>query len=171
MARSDAPRGAPTFYPAFQGASDRTALASRHRVRFVRGGGFDGGMSLVVWREPSDLDLEPRSCERPDPRSEDCLTEISLRFRAEGGTLLAWTSRLSQTLVTQRIELGPGGIVPPADFGFVDLVVEYLAACDFPPPVRIPRQSWVTATMSARGRYSIGLGTSRPHQDCFGYGY
>ena len=166
-----------TFYARYvsdTGADRREALQNQHATRFISGGAFDGGTSLLVWREGQPWNPVT------DGLSFDCSLEA-------GGNTYSWYP-LNETSVvafdeqeqweelcepfeelspisppldifedpvcfpleTQRTQVGVGELDPAANFGWLYLNLEVFS--DGPEYA----QSWVVTQMSALGRYSVG---------------
>lgn len=151
------------FYGNVSNQSDRQPLSSRQRVRFVRGGGFDGGTELILFTHPVQSDPRPRECGRPDAtRGAFGHMEVSFTFHDEAGEVIAQTRRSLWSLSTQAIELGSEALPVPAQFGYLDVQAERddeVPVATITPPH--PAQAWAAAILRARGRYSVGIESTR----------
>lgn len=142
-----------TFYGPWigsSGADARTPLSSRHGVRFVAGGGFDGGTDLVVWKAPRRLPEGPIDC---GPASPGWLTnfEDKLVFDEEEN-VAALDEEMPETVFRLAAQKVPTTDLFPPSVGWMDLGLGV--------------QSWVGAVMSAEERYSVGFSSWRMDDLC-----
>ncbi len=153
------------YYPwVYDDSDDRTPLSSRHRARFLHGGGFDGTTELLVWTAGVGDRAEARECgTEPDLRFER--PDLGFRLRDEAGESLASVT-LASSVVAMRIAIG-GEELPldPGSFGTVD-VDATLLGCLILIPCPAPMQSWVAPLIGARGRFSVGLEATRLDDPC-----
>jgi hypothetical protein len=149
--RSDPERFSPgnyTFYGRYVGfdASDgRVPLSGETSVRFLNGGSFDGGTAFTVWRDNRSPSLDPVVCgDQPDwaPLPQNAVAifdEDELPVAPPVGDLFP--------LATQRVPVGGGAFPLALPFGWIDLDLWHDSST--------PAQSWVSATLTALGRYSV----------------
>ncbi len=165
------PFGVPdTFYGPWIGgddSDDRSPLSSRHRARFLYGGGFDGSTDLLLWTAGIGAAAEPKMCgEGP---FDDSLEQPTLSFdlRNEAGELLHHAGDYVPPAVTLRLPIG-GDELPVAagSFGTVEVKAS-LVSCPLLAPCTLPRlQSWVAPLIGALGRFSVGLEATRLDDPC-----
>jgi hypothetical protein len=159
-----------TFYSRYvanTGVDQREGLASEFAVRYVQGGAFDGGTDYIVWRDSRSTDIVGGACPAEDDFAWYPLNqELVVAFDEEENNeeLCFTTSDVSPPTGGQEtcfpIEAGrynvsnsavPGSqtLGPSFEFGWMFLDLDLSAAQ--------PSQAWVTAVMSALGRFSVGF--------------
>jgi hypothetical protein len=169
-----------TFYGRYAtvaGQDQREPLSTTFASRFVRGGLFNGGTDLVVWRDSKTVPTGvngPYTCgavNRPAwfPLNQ---TDVVAFDEQENPQDLCFTGDVvspplggAQTcfpLETQRVHLAGGNVIgsdpaPSADFGWIYLNLNHaLAGTAGQDPFPGIAQAWVTALMTAGGRFSVG---------------
>ncbi len=144
-----------TFYGRFSGYAgrdERVPLPSWWATRFAQGGGFDGGTSLIVWRDTGAASVAPVTCGNhpawyPLPESfitarDEGASDANRVFVGTGGTHYF-------RLATQKVAVADFAL--PYNFGRIQL------GLGDPPALNNPRQSWMLTVLDASGRYSVGL--------------
>ena len=157
--------GSYTFYRRYSGGADnREGLGNIFAVRFVNGGLFDGGTSLVSWRDSKYPEL-PFSCALPYPSQfplgqnqivvfdeeenyevpQGC--QISPCPPTEGITPFPWEA--------QRTDVVSAALPTSFDFGWIFLNLNFTNGSAFVPfdPLM---QNWVEVVMDAKGILSVG---------------
>lgn len=148
------------------GADQREGLGNIFAVRYVSGGGFDGGSSLLTWRD-SKLDIVPFSCtleapnafplgqrqvvvfdEQENPEVPGC----QISPCPEGSDIFPWE--------TQRTLVGGSTLPTTEPFGWMYLnlndEVGGTSANAF--SSQAVMQNWVSVVMDANaGHYSVGF--------------
>jgi hypothetical protein len=163
-----------TFYGRYRSAAGqdrREPLATSFAVRYVNAGAFDGGTQLVVWRDTKTRppgSFGAHSCNFPPswfPLDEgDAValgeeeTPVNLCSPGDAGIPVGGPVACFP-LATQRISLRGGNLfgddpVPFFDFGWMYLNLDHSLTAGDPYPGRA--QAWVTALMSAEGRFEVG---------------
>ena len=155
-----------TFYYRYSGGADnREGLGSVFAARFIDGGEFDGGTNLIVWRD-SKRSILPFSCvlvaPAPFPLGQNQIVvfdeEENLEV-PEGCTISPCPPE--EALIpfpweAQRTKVR--GLTLPAtpNFGWIFLNLNYTVAGSQVPfdPLM---QNWVSVTMDAKGRLSVGF--------------
>lgn len=171
--------GSHTFYERYVDSADtdgREPLPSVFLTSFLNGGAFDGGTELTVWRDtqrPPVGEAGARPC-GPEVRPgwwqllEDDVVAFDeqenvadLCFQYPGaGIPVGGPPRGCWGLASQRIgldEATPQGefTVPPFNFGWMYLNLRHEQVYATTPGGAA--QGWVTATMTALDRYSVGF--------------
>lgn len=153
-----------TFYGRYNGATAddaREALPTTVAARYLNGGGFDGGTDFLVWREADDsaaayscglqgppswypleasqivlFDEEEQPVTNEDCPSGDptCEQEIGIPNEA------------------QRVDVA-ADLLSPFNFGWAYLNLQHPDTAYADPYA----QTWVTTTMDAEGRFSVGF--------------
>ena len=159
-----------TFYSRYvgnTGVDQREGLASEFAVRYITGGLFDGGTDYIVWRDSRSTDIIGGACPAEDdfvwyPLNQELVVAFDEQENNE--ELCFTTSDVSPPTGGQQtcfpIETGrynvrlsavPGSqtLDPSFDFGWMFLDLDLSGAQ--------PSQAWVTAVMSALGRFSVGF--------------
>jgi hypothetical protein len=134
-----------TFYGRFNGfdASDgRAPLSSSWATRFLSGGDFDGGTHLIVWRDPRSPAVQPVPCGTLPAWAP--LGQASVAGWDEDENPFAVPEELTFPWATQRLSISDRVPVP---FGWLHLDLSHSPS--------VPAQAWVTAEMSALGRFSV----------------
>ncbi len=148
----------------YDGSDNRAPLSSRHRARFLHGGGFDGTTDLLMWNAGVGGGAEAREC-GAEPDLSQVRPKLDFRLRDEAGEPLASVD-LVPPAVAWRIPIGGEEIpVDPGSFGTVD-VDATLLGCLILIPCESPMQSWVATLIGARGRFSVGLEATRLDDPC-----
>jgi hypothetical protein len=151
-----------TFYGRYnlaQADDGREPLPTTWATRYLNGGPFDGGTSLLVWRE-TDSTTAPYACIKYGPPSWYPLdTKQALMFdESENPTVEETCTEdpaCPQSVLiadaAQRIDV-EDDLLTPFDFGWAYLNLQHsdLAYGDD------AAQSWVIVVMDASGRFSIG---------------
>jgi len=143
--------GDETFYSMYVGTSARDAripLSDRYGVRFLRGGVFDGGTELIVWRGiTGEAPLEPPVCAPGGFRSVAPAwlshLEFKVVFDEEENPLLLDSPISDSPTFLQATQKMPVWDFIPWSFGWADM--------------DLGGQAWVGAVMSAQGRFSVGV--------------
>lgn len=139
-----------TFYDRYVANNSfdfREPLATTYASRFLFGGAFTGGTSLIVWREggtPAPSASAP-VCTVYDTRDYAFFDEEEnpwQRFCTSGDPTCVY-----RTLESQRVNLRALWPTMPYNFGWVYWNLQYAQA----------RQAFVTTVMDANGRFSVGF--------------
>jgi hypothetical protein len=159
-----------TFYSRYvanTGVDQREGLASQFAVRYITGGLFDGGTDYIVWRDSRSADILGGACpaetnfgwyplnqelvvafDEAENNEELCFT-ISDVSPPTGGQQTCFPIETGRYNVRSSAVPGSQTLDPSFDFGWMYLDLDLSAAQ--------PSQAWVTAVMSALGRFSIGF--------------
>ncbi len=165
-------------YAAVAGQDQREPLSTTFATRFVNGGTFTGGTDLTVWRDSKTIPTGvngPYTCgvvSRPSwfPLNQ---TDVVAFDEFENPQDLCFTGDVvspplggAQTcfpLEAQRVSLQDPNVIgsdpaPSADFGWMYLNLNTnLSGVAYPVADPNIAQAWVTALMSAEGRFSVGF--------------
>jgi hypothetical protein len=163
-----------TFYGRYDNwtaVDHREPLATNFAARFVNGGDFDGGTSLLVWRD-SKVNQTPFDCPvvpgvRPSwyPLGQEGI----VIFDEEENPLLTPTVPVSPPppqsgpipfpAETQRVQVGGADLPVPFAFGwlYLNLNTTVAPAGAVPPEDPAAAQAWVDVEMKASGRFSVGF--------------
>jgi hypothetical protein len=171
-----------TFYGRYDGFTaidNREPLATDFAVRYLNGGVFSGGTSLLVWRDskiaqqaftcPATLGVEP-------PWYPLGQAEV-LFFDEQEHPSLPQTVPVSPvprtTIVpfpaeTQRVKVGGSTLQTPFNFGwiFLDLNFSPVGATTVPPFQPFAMQNFVTAVLEANGKFAVGNEAIRLDSAC-----
>jgi hypothetical protein len=158
-----------TFYGRYVGgtaADNREPLATTFAVRYLSGGGFDGGTDLLVWR---DSKFPPGASCTTGPNFGELFEQQIVVFDEFENPLTVVTGGPSGEPTpgaqctfcdeAQRVPVGGDGITTNADFGWLYLNLNHATTLDAvlgPGYINIA-QAWVTAVMDAEGRFSVGF--------------
>jgi hypothetical protein len=153
-----------TFYGRYNGATSddgREPLPTSWATRYLNGGPFDGGTSLLIWRETNST-TAPYSCVLDGPHSWYPLDTTQVLIFDENEQPVEEEICPSDPTcpfevqiadAAQRIDVETG-LLSPFDFGWVYLNLQHGAVN--PIYGDTAAQSWVIVTMDALGRFSVG---------------
>jgi len=153
-------------YVAGTAADNREPTATTFASRYITGGGFTGGTSLIVWR---DSKFPPGASCTTGPNYGELFEQQIVVFDEFENPLTVVTggpsgeptpgSQCTFCDETQRVDVGGDGITTNADFGWIYLNLNHATTLDAalgPGYINIA-QAWVTAIMDAEGRFSVGF--------------
>ncbi len=155
-----------TFYGRYNGgnADDaREPLPTTTAVRFLNGGGFDGGTDLLIWREADESD-SAYSCNLQGPATWYPLEAAQIViFDEQEQPVTAEDCPSGDPTCEQEITIPnevnrvdvAGDLLAPFNFGWVYLNLQHGEV--IPIYGDTFAQSWVTAVMEADGRFSAGF--------------
>jgi hypothetical protein len=159
-----------TFYSRYvanTGVDQREGLASEFAVRYVQGGAFDGGTDYIVWRDSRSTDIVGGACPAENnfawyPLNQELVVAFDEEENSEelcfttsdvspptGGQETCFPIEAGRYNVADSAVPGSQTLGPTADFGWMFLDLDLSAGQ--------PSQAWVTAVMSALGRFSVGF--------------
>jgi len=158
-----------TFYGRYVNGTavdNREPTATTFAARYVSGGGFTGGTSLVVWR---DSKFPPGASCTTGPNYGALFEQQIVVFDEFENPLTVVTGGPSGEPTpgaqctfcdeAQRVDVGGDGIATNADFGWIYLNLNHATTRDAtlgPGYINIA-QAWVTDVMDAEGRFSVGF--------------
>ena len=163
-----------TFYYRFatNGADDREGLGSSFAVRYLDGGPFDGGTSLLVWRDGKrniDPEEDGFNCNLQWPSPFPLGNHQVVIFDEDENPEIPETCQVSpcppvDTLTPFPIEAqrttvnGTEGFTLPttSSFGWFYLNLNFGVSGPVQTSFIDTMQNWVTVVMDASGRYSVG---------------
>jgi hypothetical protein len=158
-------------YDAWTAVDHREPLATNFAARYVTGGTFSGGTSLLVWRD-SKVNQGPFTCPvspgvRPSwyPLGQEGLVIFDEQEQPQVPQSFPVSPQPPQTGLipfpaeAQRTRVGGADLPVPFDFGwlYLDLNTTVAAAGANPPEDPAAAQAWVTIEMQAQGRFSVGF--------------
>jgi hypothetical protein len=163
-----------TFYGRYVSATavdNREPLATQFAVRYLNGGTFDGGTSLLVWRDAKvTVPGSGHACggnfswvplnQADVVAFDEAENPTDLCFQGDNVSPPTGGAETCFPLETQRVSLSGGGDnpgadpTPPADFGWMFLNLNTTVAGGLFNPTA---QAWVTVVMDASGRFSVGF--------------
>jgi len=162
----------PSFYERYNtvaGEDSRESLPNTFAVRYLLGGVFTGGTDLLVWRDSEIVSnltgftcgsnaswfplgqTDAVSFDEQEHPTNLCLTTSDVSPNTGG-------AKACFPLEAQRVNVATGSVAaaplaPPAPFGWLFLNLDTTTAGG----LVYPGQAWVTAIMSASGRFSVGF--------------
>ena len=160
-------------YVAWTAADNREPHATNFAVRYINGGAFNGGTSLLCWRD-SKVNQGPFTCPAVSgtrPPWFPLNQEGVVIFDEEENPSLPQAPPVSPPPPTvtnlicpaeaQRTRVGSSAFPVPFNFGWLYLNLNLPPGQAGTPaqPTEDPRaaQAWVTAVMDAAGRFSVGF--------------
>jgi hypothetical protein len=157
-----------TFYhryvSAANGEDNREGLGNVFAVRYINGGVFSGGSSLLTWRDSKYAEL-PFSCALPYPSHFPLGQEQVVVFDEEENYEVPEGCQISPCPPTegiipfpweaQRTEVGSSALPTTFSFGWMFLNLNFIngGLPQFDPLM----QNWVSVVMDADGRFSVGF--------------
>jgi hypothetical protein len=159
-----------TFYSRYVanlGTDEREGLASQFAVRYITGGLFDGGTDYIVWRDSRSTDIVGGTCPAENdfvwyPLNQDLVVAFDEEENSEelcflesdvsppqGGQQTCFPIETGRYNVEVSAVPGSQSLDPSFDFGWMFLDLDLTSV--------VESQAWVTAIMSAEGRYSVGF--------------
>jgi hypothetical protein len=162
-----------TFYGRYDGftaADNREPLSTSFAVRYLNGGVFSGGTDLIVWRD-SKVNQTAFTCPaqqgRPSwyPLGQEGIVIFDEQEQPQVPQTFPVSPQPPQSGITpfpaeaQSTHVGGADFPVPFDFGwlYLDLNTTVAAAGSVPPEDPAAAQAWVTARMTAQGRFSVGF--------------
>jgi len=167
-----------TFYGRYVGgtaADQRESLGTTFATRYINGGVFNGGTSLLVWRDPKTPVGNPGAANGPFncggnatwfPLNQSDVVSFDeqenptdLCFQGDNFPPPVGGAEVCFPLATQRVSL-QGGNIPgddlniPTPFGWLFLNLNTTVAGGLFNPTA---QAWVGTAMDAEGRFSVGF--------------
>jgi hypothetical protein len=151
------PAGQYTFYGRYVNwdASDhREPLGAVFAARFVNGGAFTGGSSIVSWRD-TKADMTSFPCGTPPaPLDVEDMFIFDESENAEEATL---TSGLAFPGAAGKVRVDSAELSVTPNFGWIYLNLNHTVfGGSNPPEDPQAAQSWITYLMDASGRFSVG---------------
>ena len=156
-----------TFYSRLApgGADNREALSNVFAVRYLNGGAFDGGTSLLVWRDSKRI-INPFNCALVAPAPFELSQNQVVVFDEEenlevpeGCTISPCPTTSGITPFpweTQRTHVSSVALPTTYEFGWVYLNLNSTVVGSVIPFEPL-MQNWVTAVMDAKGTMSVGF--------------
>lgn len=156
-----------TFYRRYcaTGADQREGLGSTFAVRYVTGGAFTGGTTLKVWRDSKNRQV-PRTCNTFSaagfPLGQN---QVVLFDEFENPHVVPpspFSPPIEEVLVpfpweVNNTVVGGAALPSPFNFGWAYLNLNFIQTVNPTVPFGPLAQNWVTAVMSADGRFSVGM--------------
>jgi hypothetical protein len=157
-------------YDNFTAADNREPLSTSFAVRFLNGGVFSGGTDLIVWRD-SKVNQTAFTCPaqqgRPSwyPLGQEGIVIFDEQEQPQVPQTFPVSPQPPQSGIipfpaeAQSTHVGGADFPVPFDFGwlYLDLNTTVAAAGSVPPEDPAAAQAWVTARMTAQGRFSVGF--------------
>jgi len=167
-------------YDAWTAVDNREPLATTFATRYLDGGPFSGGTSLLVWRD-SKVNQGAFTCPatqgvRPvwyplgqegivifDEQEHPVTVQVTpVSPQPPSAQLTPFPAE------TQRTQVGGATLTVPFSFGwmYLDLNTTVAAAGANPPVDPAAAQAWVVATMASNGHYAVGIDAIRLDSAC-----
>ena len=158
-------------YVSWTAIDNREPLATNFGVRYVNGGAFTGGSDLIVWRD-SKVNQGAFTCPavagtRPPwfPLGQEAIVIFDEEENPDVPDTFPFSPQPPEgglvpfPAEAQRVAVNGEALPVPTDFGwiFLNLNTTVAAAGTNPPEDPAAAQAWVTVTMDAEGRFSVGF--------------
>ena len=152
------------------GCDNREGLGNTFAARYVNGGGFTGGTDFLVWRDAKEK-IDPFSCTSPYPPAGPFplgATQVVMFDEEEdfetpdfGCTISPCPPPDEQPTPfpweAQRTQVGGSDLPTSYNFGWAYLNLNFDTGAIWPGAFdSYLMQNWVTVTMDADGRFSVG---------------
>jgi hypothetical protein len=167
-------------YDAWTAVDNREPLATTFAARYLNGGPFSGGTSLLCWRD-SKVNQGPFTCPatpgvRPAwyplgqegivifDEQEHPVTPQSFPFSPQPPT----STNIPCPAETQRVQVGGASFPVPFSFGwlYLDMNTTVPAAGNNPPVDPAAAQAWIIYTLASNGHFAVGIDAIRLDSAC-----
>jgi hypothetical protein len=167
-------------YDSWTAVDNREPLATTFATRFLNGGAFTAGTSLLVWRD-SKVNQGPFTCPATagtTPAWYPLAQEGIVIFDEQEHPQVAQTFPFSPQpptgglipfpAETQRTQVGGSAFPVPYAFGwlYLDLNTTVSAAGNNPPVDPAAAQAWVVSTLATNGQFAVGIDAIRLDSAC-----
>jgi hypothetical protein len=171
-----------TFYGRYvnwTAVDNREPLATEFATRYLNGGAFGAGTSLLVWRDSKEA-TNSFACPatpgvRPDwyPLGQEAIVTFdeqehpSVPITSPVSPPPPTTTNIPFPAETQRTQVGGAQLPTLGDFGWLYLDLNFTLAGSSVPPID-PRaaQAFVVATYTSNGQFSVGVDAIRLDSAC-----
>ena len=154
-------------YTAWSAADNREPLSTNFATRFINGGAFTGGTSLITWRD-SKVNQGAFKCTTLPawyPLGQEQIVIFDEQEHPEVPQTFPFSPQPPGDFLTpfpaesQRTDVDGEDLPVPFDFGwlFLNLNTTVAAAGAVPPEDPAAAQAWIETTMDADGRFSVGF--------------
>jgi hypothetical protein len=172
-----------TFYGRYvnwTAVDNREPLATNFATRFLNGGPFAAGTSLLVWRD-SKVAQGPFTCPatfgvRPCwyPLGQEGIVIFDEQEHPVVPTTVPFSPQPPNVGIipfpaeTQRTQVGGAAFPVPFNFGWLYLNLNTTVACagSVPPVDPAAAQAWVVATYASNGHFAVGVDAIRLDSAC-----
>jgi hypothetical protein len=156
-------------YVAWTAADNREPLSTNFAVRYINGGAFDGGTSLLCWRDSKTNQGAftcPATTGRPSwfPLGQEGVVIFDEQENPSVPQSFPFSPQPPQSGLVicpaeaQRTVVDGPDLPVPFDFGWLYLNLNTTVTGNpNPPEDPAAAQAWVTAVMDAEGRFSVGF--------------
>lgn len=174
-----------TFYgrynnpTAWQATDHREPLATTFATRYLIGGPFSGGTSLLVWRD-SKVNQGPFKCSATTgnpawyPLGQEGIDIFDEQEHVNQPATFPFSPQPQNPSIvpfpaeTQRTQVGGTSFPVPFQFGwlYLDLNTTVAAAGANPPVDPAAAQAWVVDTLASNGHFAVGIDAIRLDSAC-----
>src|ERR1700724_3586425 len=167
-------------YDAWTAVDNREPLATTFATRYLNGGPFSGGTSLLVWRD-SKVHQGPFTCPatagvRPCwyPLGQEGITIFDEQENPSVPQTFPFSPQPPQSGITpfpaetQRAQVNGASFPVPFQFGWLYLDLNTTVACagNNPPVDPAAAQAWVVTTLASNGHFAVGIDGIRLDSAC-----
>jgi len=172
-----------TFYGRYDGFTaidNREPLATDFATRYLNGGPFGGGTSLLVWRDSKVAQGAFKCPATPGviplwyPLGQEGIAIFDEQEHVNTPTTIPVSPQPPQAQLTpfpaetQRTQVGGASFPVPFQFGwlYLDLNTTVSAAPGLPPVDPAAAQAYVIATLASNGHFAVGIDAIRLDSAC-----
>jgi hypothetical protein len=164
-------------YVAWNASDRREPLADEFATRYLNGGPFSAGTSLLCWRDSKTVQFQfscPAAAGNPSwyPLAQEGIVVFDEQEHPLTSTscVISPCPTITQTVCpaeTQRVQVGGPSLPVNSNFGwlFMDLN-NTIAGNPNPPSDPAAAQAWVISTLASNGHFAVGLDAIRLDSSC-----
>jgi hypothetical protein len=167
-------------YDNFTAIDNREPLATDFATRYLNGGAFNGGTSLLVWRDSKVSQGAFKCSATPGviplwyPLGQEGIAIFDEQEHVNSPTTIPVSPQPPQAQLTpfpaetQRTQVGGPNFPVPFQFGwlYLDLNTTVAAAPGLPPVDPAAAQAYVIATLASNGHFAVGIDAIRLDSAC-----
>jgi hypothetical protein len=167
-------------YDAWTAVDNREPLATDFAARYLNGGPFSGGTSLLCWRD-SKVNQGPFTCPATPgvqpawyPLGQEGITIFDEQEHPVTPQTFPFSPQPPTGTInpcpaeTQRVQVGGASFPVPFSFGwlYMDMNTTVAAAGNNPPIDPAAAQAWIIYTLASNGHFAVGIDAIRLDSAC-----
>ena len=154
-----------TFYGRYvngSAADARRPLGTLYASRYLNGGAFDGGTTLMAWRDTKSAFASGVACGTMPPWAPLIQNGV-VAFDEEENSISLASSTTRAGAAVQELTVGSDDVPTPSPFGWMMIDLSHGSTGSL---FGATAQGWVVTVFSAVGKYSIGQRAIRLNSAC-----